>query len=273
MPTPARLMVDIHCHMVPGIDDGASDLNVSLDMARMAVNDGIGTVICTPHQLGSFGRNTGDVVRQAVAQFQSDLQRARIPLRVLAGGDVRIEAGMVQGLASGSVMSLADHKRHVLLELPHELYVPLEPILEKLRRVGMVGILSHPERNRGILSQPDLLPKLVDAGCLMQVTAGSLLGSMGEECKSLAKWMLSNGLVHFFASDAHGVKSRRPLLRRAFDEVAQMTDETTAQDLFVRYPACVAIGKTVPGGRREVVRKPTELPKANSGWFGRKRAS
>ena len=267
MPTPTRLMVDIHCHMIPGIDDGAESLQVSLEMARLAVNDGIGTIICTPHQLGNFQHNTGDVIRQATQQFQLALQEARIPLRVLPGGDVRIEEAMLGGLLSGSVMSLADHRKHVLLELPHELYFPLEPVLQKLKSARMVGILSHPERNRGILQQPELLPKLVDIGCLMQITASSVLGSMGAACQELSRWMLTEGLVHFVASDAHGVKSRRPLLNRAFDEVARLTDEVTAQDLFVRQPACVALGKYVSAARRLVKRQPERS------WFGWKKAA
>lgn len=266
MPTPTRLMVDIHCHMIPGIDDGAESLEVSLQMARMAVNDGIGTVICTPHQLGNFKHNSGEQIRQATQAFQLALQQARIPLRVLPGGDVRIEEAMLDGLHAGTVMSLADHRKHVLLELPHELYFPLNPILQKLQSAAMVGILSHPERNRGILRQPELLPKLVDLGCLMQITAGSLLGSMGPACQELARSMLIDGLVHFVASDAHGIKSRRPLLNRAFDEVARLTDEATAQDLFVRYPACVALGKGVPAGRRKIEAQPQR------GWFGRRKA-
>lgn len=268
MPTPSRLMVDIHCHMIPGIDDGASDLDVSLEMARMAVNDGIGTVICTPHQLGNFQNNSGEKIRQATQQFQTALQEARIPLRVLPGGDVRIETEMLARLKAGSVMSLADHRKHVLLELPHELYFPLEPVLKNLKSAGMVGILSHPERNRGILQNPDVLPQLVENGCLMQITAGSLLGSMGQPCQELSQWMLGEGLVHFVASDAHGVKSRRPLLNRAFTEVARLTDEPTAQDLFVRHPACVAIGRDVPSGVRRVARE--KKRKTESRWFGRK---
>lgn len=267
MPTPTRLMVDIHCHMIPGIDDGAANLAEALQMARLAVNDGIGTVICTPHQLGNFQHNVGDAVRKATQQFQSALQQARIPLRVLPGADVRIEEAMMNGLQAGAVLSLADQRRHVLLELPHELYFPLEPVLAKLKAAGMTGILSHPERNRGILQQPELLPALVAGGCLMQVTAGSILGTMGESCQELARWMLAEGLVHFVASDAHGVKTRRPLLHQAFREVARLTDEVTAQELFVRHPACVALGKDVAGGRRIVKRQPERS------WFGWKKVA
>ena len=258
-------MVDIHCHLVPGIDDGAKNLDQSLEMARMAVDDGIGVIVVTPHQLGNFQHNTGDKIRNATQQLQIELQRNGIPLRVLPGGDVRIEESMISKLLSGEAMTLADQKRHVLLELPHELYFPLEPILQQLGRHKMVGILSHPERNQGLLRQRDLLPQLVDAGCLMQVTAGSLVGGMGQECQELAVWMLERGLVHFLATDAHGPKSRRPLLQRAYAEAAKIVDERTAYELCVFNPGCVALGRDVQAGRRAVA---TEKPTKNGSWFG-----
>jgi len=121
--------VDIHCHMLPGLDDGAVNLGVSLAMAEMAVADGIATVVATPHQLGNYARNRGDTIRAYVARFQRELDARRIPLRVLPGADVRIEPDMVERLVGGDVVSLADLRRHVLLELPHELYVPLEGLL------------------------------------------------------------------------------------------------------------------------------------------------
>ena len=262
-------MVDIHCHLVPGIDDGSKSLPESLEMASMAVNDGIGVIIVTPHQLGNFKFNTGDVIRNATINLQVELDRHGIPLRVLPGGDVRIEEDMMRKLVSGEVMTLADRKRHVLLELPHELYFSLEPILQQLVRQKMVGILSHPERNLGLLRQRELLPKLVDAGCLMQVTAGSLVGGMGPECQELAVWMLEEGLVHFLATDAHSPKTRRPLLRRAYQEAAKLTDEKTAYDLCILNPGCVALGRDVPAGRRPVVRK----KQSGKSWFGFGKAS
>lgn len=259
-------MVDIHCHMLPAIDDGSTSLEESLQMARMAVNDGIATVIVTPHQLGNFAHNSGEVIRKATRQFQTELDRAAIPLRVLPGADVRIEATMTRKIMAGEVLSLADRKKHVLLELPHELYFPVEPVLCGLAKHGMVGILSHPERNQGILRQRDVIAPLVAAGCLMQITAGSLTGSMGKVCQEFCHWMLRQGTVHFVSTDAHGVKSRRPLLRKAYDIVASLTDAQTAHALCVTNPAAVAAGGDVPAGRR-----PTKKSKAG-GWFGLKRA-
>lgn len=259
--------VDIHCHMLPGIDDGAADWQTALEMARMAVADGIHKVIVTPHQLGNFSQNRGADIRHLTQQFQQVLIEHRIPLQVMPGADVRIEDGMIDGLTSGQVLSLGDLREHVLLELPHELYFPIEGVLSELNRLGMTGILSHPERNSGILREPELLLPLVEAGCLMQVTAGSLAGSFGPSSQHLGEWMLSEGLVHFIATDAHGIKSRRPLMRRAYERVAKLVDEQTAQDLCVHYPALVANKQKVPPGRRRVVKK--------TGWknlFSRKRA-
>jgi protein-tyrosine phosphatase len=243
--------VDIHCHLLPGVDDGAEDLAAALAMARMAVADGIRTIVATPHQLGSFAHNGGGEVRRRVAELQHELTRAGIPLTVLPGGDVRIEDDLARRIAVGDVLTLADCGRHVLLELPHELYLPLEGTLDSLRSHGVVGILSHPERNAGLLSRPDIVEHLVDeAGCLMQVTAGSVTGAFGPHSQRMAEWMLAEGLVHFIASDAHGVVARRPRLRRAYDRVAELAGAEAAIDLCCRWPAQVAAGADVPTGRR-----------------------
>lgn len=256
--------VDIHCHLVPGIDDGASDVEETIAMARMAVDDGIGVIICTPHQGGNFACNSGDDVRSAVAQVQALLDRKRIPLRVLPGADVRIESDMLAGLQKGELVSLADRRRHVLLELPHELYLPLEPVLKGLNRGGMVGVLSHPERNQGILNRPRLLRPLVEAGCLMQVTAGSLVGAFGSEIQKFSQWMIEEGLVHFLATDAHSSKSRRPLIHRAFRHASELVGVEYATELCCTNPSRVAARKDVEPGLRRTTKR------GLLGWFGRR---
>ena len=256
--------VDIHCHLVPEIDDGARSWEDTLAMAQMAVADGIETIIVTPHQLGAFGYNSGDAIRAAASQVQEFLAANHVPLRVLPGADVRIEADLVALVKRGRVVSLADKKRHVLLELPHELYVPLERLLAELRAAGMTGILSHPERNQGILSDPSVLRPLVDAGCLMQVTAGSLLGAFGPQIQKFSEWLIEQQLVHFLATDAHGPKSRRPLLRQAFERAVQLASWERAVAMCSDNPACVAEGRALP-------MKPAR-ERAWGGWFGMRKA-
>jgi protein-tyrosine phosphatase len=243
--------VDIHCHLLPGIDDGAKDWEESLAMARLAVDDGTKTIIATPHQLGSYGHKHGDVIRGLVTDLQHRVAGEGVKLEILPGADVRIEEDLVNRLQTGEVITLGDHGRHVLLEMPHELLLPLEPILIQLSKSGIVGILSHPERNVGVIRCPTAIIPLVDAGCLMQVTAGSLCGAFGPACQQVAEWMLAQGLVHFIATDGHGQRSRRPLLRRAYERVVELADQETAVKLCQHNPALVAGGNPVPSGRRD----------------------
>jgi protein-tyrosine phosphatase len=252
--------VDLHCHLLPGIDDGAKNWDESLAMARMAVEDGIATVIVTPHQLGNYRGNQGEAIRQRTKELQARLHAEGVPLAVLPGADVRIDADIVEKLESGAVLTLGDHWRHVLLELPHELYLPLESLLSQLERLNIVGILSHPERNEGILRRPEVLATLVEAGCLLQVTAGSICGTFGPQCRQLAESLLSEGLIHFVATDAHGPRSRRPLMRRAFERVIGLTDEKTAIALCSTNPGHVANGGQLSPGRQRQGRR------RNSSW-------
>lgn len=246
--------VDIHCHLLPGIDDGATDWDESLAMARLAASGGTTTIIATPHQLGSFGHNSADAIRRSVHELEQRLNAADVPVKVLPGADVRIEEPLVERLLSREVLTLGDHGRHVLLELPHELYLPLEPLLERLWRHNIVAILSHPERNQGILRRPEVLGSIVDAGCLTQITAGSLCGSFGAECRQLAESIVVDGLVHFVATDGHGSRTRRPIMSRAFERVSQLAGVDVAVELCSGNPARVAAGKPVRGGRRPALR-------------------
>ncbi|MGD9633206.1 MAG: tyrosine-protein phosphatase [Pirellulales bacterium] len=258
---------DIHCHLLPGIDDGASHWNDTLAMARLAVDDGITTIVATPHQLGSWNENRGGEIRALVAECNKRLAAERIPLQVLAGGEVRIEPGLIDDLVTGELVTLGDHRRHVLLELPHELYFPIDGLMNDLaaRRINVV--LAHPERNQGLLRQPDLAVDLVEAGCLMQLTAGSLCGMMGSHVDDMAVWMITEGLVHMVATDAHSPRTRRPQMSRAYERICELVDVTTADDLCRRNPAMIAAGRMVATGRRAVPRR-----RRTSWWRGRKSA-
>jgi len=242
--------VDIHCHLLPGLDDGAATLDDASAMARMAVNDGIRTIVATPHQLGNHTRNSGEAIRTAAVQFQQHLVQEGVPLQVLPGADVRIEPDLIRKIRTGEVLTLADRRRHVLLELPHEVFVPLDHLLAELKATHLVGILSHPERNRGILKRPNVLYPLLEQGCLLQITAGSLLGAFGSQIMHFAESLIEQGLVHFVSTDAHGTHSRPPLMNEAFQRIADLTDRATALALCSRNPAAVAKGETIVSEHR-----------------------
>jgi protein-tyrosine phosphatase len=246
-----QAFVDIHCHLAPGLDDGAKSFEHALAMAEMAVADGIGTIVVTPHQLGSHAKNSGQIIRTAISRLQQFLDQHHVPLKVLPGADVRIEPDLVRRIRAGEVVTLADRHRHVLLELPHDVYVPLDGLLAELASAGVVGILSHPERNLGILNQPSLVRPLVDRGCLLQVTAGSLTGTFGPQVQQFAESLVEQGLVHFVSTDAHGTKARAPVLTAAFERVARLAGRDAAIDLCCWHPGAVASGEIVPPGRRK----------------------
>jgi protein-tyrosine phosphatase len=252
--------VDIHCHLLPELDDGARDWDEAVEMARVAAADGTTTIVATPHQLGRNAKNDGDTIRAAAARLQLLLRKRNISVQVLPGGDVRIEPGLVPKILAGEVLSLADRRRHVLLELPHETYIPLDGVLRELASAGLVGVLSHPERNHGILGQPGILLALVEKGCLLQVTAGSLLGTFGTRQRDLAEWLVAEGMVHLVATDAHGVQRRPPLLRAAFDRVVELVGYDAAATLFCRNPARIAGGTRIAAMERK---------QATSAWKGR----
>ena len=149
----------------------------------------------------------------------------------------------------------------MLLELPHDVYVPLQRLLAELAAAGLVGILSHPERNLGILNRPSIPRRLVEQGCLLQVTAGSLTGAFGSEVQKFTESLVEQGLVHFVSTDAHGTKNRPPLLRPAFERVAELAGKDAARDLCCRHPGAVATGGMVPAGRRKSSKS------AWTGWF------
>jgi protein-tyrosine phosphatase len=242
---PAFPHTDIHCHLLPGIDDGAGSLDEALAMAEAACRDGTRTVIATPHQLGGNGHVTAAAIHDRVAEVNAAIARAGIGLTVLPGADVRIEPELPALLRRGEVLTLADRGRHVLLELPHEVCFPLVSLLAALARQGLTGILSHPERNKGMQARPETVAEVVRAGGLIQITAGSLTGGFGGTAKSMAEWCVRRRLVHFVASDAHDTRRRPCGLSAARAAVAMLAGAVLADQVVCENPALVAEGREV----------------------------
>lgn len=205
-------MIDLHSHILPGIDDGARNLDVSLEMARMAVASGVTVMACTPHILQGGWNNTGPDIRNRAEQLQSALDQEGIPLHLVTGADIHVAFDLVKHLRSGRNLSLAD-TRYVLLELPH--HVPparLEDCFFACSSGGYVPILTHPERLSWIDGHYDAIKRLASAGVWMQITAGSLTGAFGRRARYWGERMLSEGLVHILATDAHDTVKRPPIL-------------------------------------------------------------
>jgi protein-tyrosine phosphatase len=243
-------VIDLHCHILPGIDDGAADLAQSLAMARACVDDGVSVVACTPHILPAVYDNRGPAIREATAKLQLVLQEHHIPLRLVTGADNHIVPDFVDGLRSGRLLSLAD-SRYVLVEPPHHVApVRLEDLFFGLIVAGYVPILTHPERLSWIEAQYAMIIRLRHAGVWMQVTAGSLLGGFGRRARYWAERMLDEGHVHLLASDAHDTDRRPPNLRAARDVAVARVGEAEAQALVLTRPLGI-VENGVPTGLPE----------------------
>lgn len=243
--------VDIHCHILPGIDDGAPTMADSLEMAAMASADGIGTIIATPHASHEYPPRPVEELFERIASLQAEIDRLQIPLRILPGADVQITESLPALVRQRKILTLADTGRYILLELPHDIYVPLDGLMAELKRNGTRSVLSHPERNRGIRTNLGLVEPLIERGCLMQVTAGSILGEFGRDSKAAALHMINHRQVHFVATDSHSPKHRKPLLHAAYQAVASMTEPAYADQIFKQFPAALAEGKPIrPGNTR-----------------------
>jgi protein-tyrosine phosphatase len=232
-------MIDLHCHILPGLDDGAVDLATSLAMARAFVADGVTVVACTPHILPGLYHNSGPQIREATKGLQEILHREAITLQLVTGADNHITPNFVSELASGHLLALAD-SRYVLVEPPHHVAPPrLEEMFFALLVAGFVPILTHPERLSWIESQYPLLERLVRAGAWMQITAGSLAGSFGRRAQYWGERLLDEGSVHVVATDAHDVSRRPPDLSRGRDLAAMRVGEDEAQHMVLTRPAAV----------------------------------
>ena len=229
-------MIDLHSHLLPGVDDGAADLSIALEMARAWVADGVTVVACTPHILPGLYHNTGPQIRAGVAQLQEALDQAEIPLRLVTGADNHIVPDFVAGLQSGHLLTLAD-SRYVLVEPPHHIAPPrLEELFFSILVAGYIPILTHPERLTWIESEYSTMIRLAQKGVWMQITAGSLTGAFGRRPKYWAERMLAEGLVHILATDAHNLDRRAPILSHGREAAAKRVGEVEAEHLVLTRP-------------------------------------
>jgi protein-tyrosine phosphatase len=232
-------LIDLHCHILPGVDDGASNLSESIAMARVAASDGIAVIACTPHMVPGLYDNTGPAIRLAVDELARVLADAGIPLQLVTGADVHLAPDLEEGLGSGRVAKLAE-SRYFLLEPPHHVLPPrLEDIIFQLLTAGYMPIVTHPERLSWVEAHYAVLQRLAASGVWMQVTAGSLTGRFGRRVRYWGERMLDEGIVQILATDAHDCLDRPPRLSEARDVVARRNGEEAAERLVVTHPAAV----------------------------------
>jgi len=240
-------MIDIHTHILPGLDDGARDLEAALQMARAAANDGIRCVIATPHVItGTFENERGQILA-AVDELNTAISARQIPVQILPGGEYRLEADLPDRLRAGNVLTLNDNRAWLLVELPASLLPPdYERTLYNIQLQGVTPIIAHPERNQVIIKHPEILKKMSERGILAQLTSASITGSFGKEVQKCSRRLIEQGSIQFLASDAHSYKGHRGLgLTAAREMIGKHYGEDYARALVEDNPACILNGQSL----------------------------
>lgn len=224
-------MIDIHSHLLPGIDDGSENLNVSLQMARDAVADGVTHALMTPHHMnGRYVNHASDVIK-LTADFQTELNNANIPLTVFPSQEVRINGDLLSALDDGDILTTDEQGTYILIEFPSD-DVPAftMDMLFQIQQRGLVPIIVHPERNMRLMKEPQLLNDMVSRGAYAQVTASSYVGTFGKAVTAFSEDIIANGLAHLFASDAHHIPGRKYNMRAAFDKLTKQYGQSMVNE-------------------------------------------
>lgn len=213
-------MIDIHCHILPGVDDGAENEQITLAMARQAVSEGITQIVATPHHRNRHWDTPRPSVLQRVASVNELLKQNQIELTVLPGQEPRIFGEMADSDAEFELVTVNDNKKYILVEFPtHHVPRYAQQLFFDLQVKGITPVIVHPERNQEIFDHPEILYSFITDGALSQVTAASLIGVNGKKVKKRSIQFIENNLAHFIASDAHNVSKRPFLLKKAFQEL------------------------------------------------------
>jgi protein-tyrosine phosphatase len=236
-------MVDIHCHLLYGLDDGARTLEDSVEMAEMAAADGVTHIVATPHANGEYEFRPaliGERQKELQARFEGRLQ-------IGTGCDLHFNLENLREVQQAAGKFTLNQRNYLLLEFADFAIPPhVEETLHALQLQGLHPIITHPERNGLLRHQPEKLWRWMRQGCYLQITAQSLLGHFGRDAQKISERWLDEERIHFIASDAHNLKHRPPKLHEAYQLVAKRRGERIAQALFRENPLAAYEGRPLP---------------------------
>jgi protein-tyrosine phosphatase len=235
-------MIDLHSHILYGLDDGAKDLEHSIRMCWISYQDGIRTVVATPHILPGIYKNDRSTILSRVVELNNAIAQSAI--RILPGADVHFSSDILQRYEKEEIVTVNDQGRYLMVEFAFQgIPFQAEEVLFKLVLKGIIPIISHPERNMEIGQRPQRYYEMIRMGCLGQVTAMSLMGGFGHGVKRVAEKLLAGRLIHIIASDAHSADGRPPVLSSAVKAAEKIVGKEEARRMVTEYPEAVIEGR------------------------------
>jgi protein-tyrosine phosphatase len=214
-------LVDLHCHLLAGMDDGPRTQEDALEMCRIACEEGVRLCTALAHQNERWSKVTPDGIREGVRSLAERLQAANSPLSIVPSAEVMVHPGIVASWSRGELLSVADRGSYLLIEMPHGLFIELGEIVADLRAAGVRPILAHPERQPELLHDSGRIEHLIQAGCLVQVSSGSVTNPPSRaDAGALTDWF-RRGVVHVLGSDGHSPRRRQPRMAEAYRTIAR----------------------------------------------------
>lgn len=247
----AESLIDIHVHLLPGVDDGPRDIDSSVALIEQGLEDGVGCWVTTPHVLGPFDDRVDRLHQSVFQELVAEVARRRLPAELHLASEIMFGAA-ADDIKNHRTATFGGNGRYFLLEYPMMQFpTAAEEALFAAQLAGLRPIVAHPERNADLARRPDLRARLAHRGILFQINARSLSREARPEDRSAAEHMIRNGLAHFVASDGHDPVQRPAFLRFAYERVAELTSEATARRLFVENPRAAIQGRAIQAIREE----------------------
>lgn len=216
-------MIDLHSHILPGVDDGAQTLEDSLELARKAISQGITHLMCTPHHNNGKYNNPADKIIREVANLQGELDKRGLDLTLLEGQEVRLTEFLLTAIQRDEILFTDLDNTYLLIEFPtNEVPIYAEQVFYQLLNRGQVPVIVHPERNAVFREEPNRLVSFLEMGTLTQLTAPSIVGIFGSDIQQMARQMLEHNMLYMVASDAHNLRHRTFLMKEAYKEIEKI---------------------------------------------------
>lgn len=211
-------MIDMHNHILVGVDDGPQNINEAIELLKQAKGEGVTDIVVTPHHLHTKYSNDIERVKIKLNELKNNPEIKELELRLYAGQEIRITDQIIEGIKNGEIEGI-NESRYLLIEFPsNEIPYYTNQLFYELQTMGYMPIIAHPERNKAIAQNLDLLFDLINGGALSQITTSSLLGDFGSNVRKLSLKMIDSNLAHFIASDAHSITNRPFMLKQLFND-------------------------------------------------------
>jgi len=234
-------MIDLHCHILPGLDDGAGTLDDALDMARRAEEEGIRTIVATPHVYReSVNWKDFSIIEEKRRELEEALDVNNIKVQILCGAEVHIFHGLIEAVRKNRSSLVLNGSSYMFVEFPpNHVFAGIKKLFFNLMSEGIIPIIAHPERNSVFVQNPTLLYELVQLGALTQVNSGSFLGLYGDRAREAVFTQLDLNLVHFIGSDGHSAHSLSTRMKDAVERAGMIIGERRALALVKENPQAV----------------------------------